>query len=147
MAKQKNVEQLEGANPETSATETPEVVKPNNITSKKPRSGEPKTATSNKISKKVFYTLGREVAKEDKMASQCSVVYQHICVLCAENGKAERQQLIDSITPGIDGELRTKQGVDRIVAYYIPYLVEAGLIKKETEAVELPTATEPTVQA
>ena len=97
---------------------------------------EPKTPKV-KLEKKITYLLGREVTQEDKLCSQCSVVYQHIAQHCNINGKCDRDALIAGITVE---ELKTRQGVDRIVAYYVPALIKAGLISKHVETLEAPQA-------
>jgi hypothetical protein len=130
MAKNKPVEQVEG--------ETPSIVTPSTPTPIGPKATVPKTE------KKIFYVLGREVTKDDKMAAQCSVVYQHIANHCAQFGKCDRKALIDGITPE---ELKTRQGVDRIVAYYTPALLKAGLIVKEVEILEVPAVVAPATPA
>lgn len=118
----KNVaaEEIEGVSPETQeTTETTETPKP-------------------KLVKKISYLLAREPGAEDKLCNQCSVVYQHIAKHCEANGKCDRDALISGITPE---ELKTRQEVSRIVAYYIPVLIKAGLITKYTETVEKPAET------
>lgn len=125
MAKEKKTpEQVENAaaevlNPETPAPQKMKAVGPK----------------ATKTEKNIYYLLGREPNKDDKMAAQCATVYQHIANHCGQHGKCERKALIAGITPE---ELKTRQGVDRIVAYYIPALIKSGLISKEVEVTETP---------
>jgi len=125
MAKEKKTpEQVENAAAEVLTNQTP--------TAEKPKPVRPKVT---KIEKSIYYLLGREPDKDDKMAAQCATVYQHIANHCGMHGKCERKALIAGITPE---ELKTRQGVDRIVAYYIPALIKSGLIKKEVDVTETP---------
>lgn len=110
----KSVEEIEGITPE--ATEGAEAT--------------PKAPKAPKTTKIITFTLGREPEATDKLCSQCSVVYQHIANHCNLNGKCERKALVAGITVE---ELKTRQGVDRIVAYYLPALIKSGLIVKHVE--------------
>jgi hypothetical protein len=95
---------------------------------KAPRVKKEKVAPVAKVTKSIAYLLGREVTEEDKLNSQCSVIYSHISMICGEFGMCDRQALVNSIT--IE-ELKTRQEVSRVIFYYIPLLIKNGLITKE----------------
>lgn len=83
---------------------------------------------------KTFIKLVRVKAEADKFGPQVQACYN--AILAAVDGKAgekaERKTVIDKLTSGSD--LVTKQDPARILSFYQPKLVEAGVIEIVKEA-------------
>lgn len=89
-------------------------------------------------------TLLREMKEGEKLAPQCKVIYEELKKVGV--GKAiEREELIKRLEGNSD--MKTRQPVGRILAYYTKPMKDEGLISTETGARESAKKNEGTTEA
>lgn len=76
---------------------------------------------------KIELKLLRALAEDEKLAPQAKVIVETVRQAVDVDGVIDREDLVAKLTDS--GELNTRQDVGRVVAFYTPRLVEAGLIE------------------
>ena len=90
---------------------------------------------------KTTYTVTRELAETDKLAPQAKVIIQTILNKVGVGVAIEKAAVVAELEAAEADEtselrLKTRQGVDRIVAFYQPRLTETGLLEVVKEKAE-----------
>lgn len=91
----------------------------------------------------VHYSRKRMHTDEDKIAKtpQVKIILKHLPEAVGPEHKVDREKLADKMDK--DPEFVSKQGGAKILNFYIPKLVEAGIVEKHVVADEKPAAPAP----
>ena len=85
-----------------------------------------------------FFAVAREIAESEKCPPQAVLIVKTVA---AAGGRIARTELLNLLRrPTEEGGLATRQSAERILSFYRPRLMEAGILVEETEesTVEIP---------